>query len=130
MKHAMIAAVLVAAIGMPVIARASADNEASPPSVGTGKAVFARCTMCHSDKPNVRKIGPSLYGVMNRPSASVANFAYSPAMRMYNRKWDAQTLDAFLANPKAEIPNTSMGFTGVKSVKDRQALIAYLAMLK
>lgn len=43
-----------------------------------------------------------------------------------NIVWNAQTLDAFLANPRPALPGTSMTYDGVPDRAERAALIAYL----
>jgi cytochrome c len=95
-----------------------------------GKVVFNKCMACHSVKEGENKIGPSLHGVVGRPSHSVANFNYSPAMKAYDVTWDQATLDHYLIDPRATVPNTKMIFPGLKVEQDRQNLIAYLDTLK
>nr|WP_087576209.1 cytochrome c family protein [Sphingomonas sp. CDS-1] len=92
-----------------------------------GKAVFARCMACHSVDPGVNRLGPSLAGVLGRPSGTVAGFAYSPAMKNAKIRWDAKSLDAFLTKPATKVPGTKMIFAGLPNPADRANLIAYLA---
>ncbi|AEG48687.1 cytochrome c class I [Sphingobium chlorophenolicum L-1] len=92
-----------------------------------GKAVFARCMACHSVDPGANRLGPSLAGVMGRTSGTMAGFAYSPAMKNAKIRWDAKTLDAFLAKPTAKVPGSKMIFAGLPNPADRANLIAYLA---
>jgi cytochrome c len=40
--------------------------------------------------------------------------------------WDYQSLNAFLAKPKAYISGTKMNFAGLKKPQDRANMIAYL----
>ena len=40
--------------------------------------------------------------------------------------WDAETIDAYIADPKGYIPKNKMAFKGVRKEKDRDNLIAYL----
>jgi cytochrome c len=117
------------------LALALACCVASGPAVAAGdpaagKVLFARCSICHSTDAGVNKIGPSLHGVVGRPSATVASFNYSPAMHNAHKVWDEAQLDAYIADPRAVVPNTKMIFLGIKSETDRQNLIAYLATLK
>lgn len=95
-----------------------------------GKVAFAKCGVCHSIKPGENKIGPSLFGIVGRPSHSVANFNYSDPMKAYTVTWDEPTLDHYLIDPRKTVPGTKMIFPGVKSETERSNIIAYLATLK
>lgn len=53
------------------------------------------------------------------------DFRYSPALQDLDIVWDAETLDAWLKNPGAVAPGTSMGFR-VRKPEDRAAIIQYL----
>ena len=44
-------------------------------------------------------------------------------------KWDYAMLDAFIANPKAAVPGTSMGYAGLKDADKRADVIVYLRSL-
>ena len=102
---------------------AAADLEA-------GKVAFKKCALCHTAEAGKNKIGPSLFGVVGRKSASVENYNYSEAMKQFDHTWDAETLDKYLADPRAVVPNTKMIFPGIKDEKERQDVIAYLETLK
>ena len=91
-----------------------------------GKAIFARCAMCHSMKPEVNQLGPSLAGIVGRKAAVVPGFAYSPAMKMSGRVWNPAALDAYLAAPAQAIPGNKMIFAGLANPQDRANVIAYL----
>lgn len=104
-------------------ARADGDVEA-------GKKTFAKCGICHAVEAGKNKIGPSLYGVVGRKSASIPDFAYSDAMKAANKTWDAATLNEWITNPKAMVPGTKMIFAGLPSQTDRDNVIAYLSTLK
>ena len=95
-----------------------------------GKAVFAKCAICHSAEKGVTKLGPPLWGVVGRPSASVAGYNYSDAMKNAHKVWDPATLDVYLTNPRAMVPGTKMIFPGLKDQADRDNVIAYLETLK
>lgn len=110
--------------GLPAAAWAAGDADA-------GKTAFARrCTVCHSVAEGQNKVGPSLHGVVGRPSGQVANFNYSPAMKNAGKTWDEATLDAYLADPKALVPGNRMILAGIKDEAERQNIIAYLATQK
>ncbi|HVJ34660.1 MAG TPA: cytochrome c family protein [Terriglobia bacterium] len=91
-----------------------------------GQKVFVKCQVCHSLDAGTNKIGPSLHGLIGRPSASIANFSYSQAMQNAHVTWDPATLDKYLTNPKAMVPGTKMLFPGLPKPEDRANLIAYL----
>lgn len=95
-----------------------------------GKTVFMKCMVCHSPAQGKNVVGPSLFGIVGRASASVPNFNYSDAMKAANKTWDEATLDVYLTNPKALVPGTKMLFAGMPDANDRANLIAFLATLK
>lgn len=92
-----------------------------------GAQVFRQCAACHSIQPGEHLTGPSLSNILNRPAASVPDFhRYSDALKQAQIRWDATTLDRWLANPTKLVPATSMTFAGLADPKQRQDLIAYL----
>jgi cytochrome c len=95
--------------------------------IAAGKAVSAKCEACH-DLSNAKttKIGPPLFGVVDRPRASVAGFSYSGAMKAKGGNWTYDELFKFLKSPGAYIPGTKMSFAGDSKVEDRINLIAFL----
>jgi cytochrome c len=97
-----------------------------------GQAVFMdNCAVCHSNErgaPN--KIGPNLFGVVGRKSATAAGYMYSPAMMMANLTWDQPTLETYLAGPQKKVPGTKMGFPGFSDPGEEADTIAYLITLK
>ncbi|WBU54205.1 cytochrome c family protein [Paracoccus sp. SCSIO 75233] len=93
-----------------------------------GEKVFAKCKACHTaDSGKADRIGPHLWGVFDRPVASVEGFAYSDAMAGHGGNWTVEELDAYLADPKGDIPGNKMAFAGLKDTADRQNVIAWLA---
>jgi len=104
---------------------------AAPAYADDGPTVFNDdCAVCHSTEPGVDKLGPSLAGVVGRPSASLREYPYSDAMQKAGVTWTKLVLDKYLTNPQAMVKGTKMLFPGIKSAKDRKALIDYLATLK
>jgi cytochrome c2 len=96
-----------------------------------GPTVFNdNCAVCHSTEPGVDKLGPSLAGVVGRPSASLKEYPYSDAMQKAGVTWTKLVLDKYLTNPQGMVKGTKMLFPGIKSAKDRKVLIDYLATLK
>lgn len=114
----------IAAIVLPQPAVQASDGAGVSPS---GEALFRKrtCAACHSLQPGQNRVGPSLAGIVGKPVASVAGYRYSAALKDAAGKWDAQKLDAWLANPKAVVPGTKM-VTRVTSAQERAAIIAYL----
>lgn len=95
-------------------------------NVKTGKKIFKKCKACHTLKEGKNRVGPSLYGIVDKPSGTVEGFKYSDAMATANLIWDADTLTAFLTNPSDVVPKTNMVFPGLKKPQQITDLIAYL----
>lgn len=97
------------------------------PTAKMGEMIFRRCIACHTiEQGGSNGIGPNLYGVVDRPRAALANFAYSNAMKAKGGLWDEAALDAYLEQPMMAIPGTRMAFAGVIDPADRKALYLYL----
>lgn len=96
-----------------------------------GQSVFkTQCSICHAVQPGKNGMGPSLFGIVGRKTASVAGFHYSVGNQNANLTWDEATLDKYLASPKSVVPGTTMSFGGVKDDTKRADLIAYLTTVK
>lgn len=91
-----------------------------------GQKVFGKCKACHKvDGGNAT--GPHLDGVIDRAKGSVDGFKYStPMAGLTDEAWTIEDLDAFLLNPKGEVPGTKMSFAGLPKVQDRANVIKYL----
>jgi len=53
-------------------------------------------------------------------------YKYSAALTNSNIVWTEETLSAWIENPAAVVPETTMAFPGIRGADDRSALIAYL----
>ncbi len=85
------------------------------------------CAACHSWVDGAPAgVGPNLFGVVDRPVASVGSFHYSQALSALGGRWSADRLDAWLLNPQAMAPGTLMGFAGLPDGQQRADLIAFL----
>ncbi|UZW55383.1 cytochrome c family protein [Sphingobium sp. JS3065] len=112
---------------------------APPPDLGTllasadagvGKQKLQLCASCHDfTQGGPNRIGPNLWGIVGRPVASHAGFAYSPAMKGHRGSWDYGVLFEFLGSPGRVVPGTKMSFAGLRKPEDRAAVIKYLATL-
>jgi len=99
---------------------------ASERDVATGERVFrSQCMGCHSVEPERNRAGPTLHGLFGRVSGTLDGFDFSEAMQEAAVEWDRETLDAFLAEPGAVVPDTKMVFWGLRP-DDRRRVIAYL----
>lgn len=94
--------------------------------VGKGAKVYAKCKACHKLEDGAHATGPSLYGIVGRAIGGTDFGSYSGKLGQAGETWDAATLNAFLTKPKSLTPGTSMSFAGLKKLKDRANLIAYL----
>jgi cytochrome c len=94
---------------------------------GAGERLWRQCSACHK-LDGTDGTGPHLNGVVNRPKASVAGFAYSDgAMAQQGQEWTPDNLQKFITSPRDYMPGTKMGYSGMKDIEDRANLIAYLA---
>jgi cytochrome c len=95
-----------------------------------GEKVFAKCKGCHQIGQGAKhRIGPHLNGLFGRKAAGYEDFKYSKSFQRAGAgglEWHADTLDAFLENPRAMTSGTRMSFRGIKDASDRTHLIAYL----
>ena len=66
---------------------------------------------------------------VGRAVGSVGGFGYSDGMKAHGGNWDPEVLNAFLENPKANVPGTKMSFAGLPKPEDRANVIAYLQSL-
>lgn len=120
-----LAAALAAAIA---VQQTHAEPAAADPAqIAAGKKVFdAQCSLCHSVTPGEAGQGPELNGVVGR-AIGVIDFPYSDALKKRgSAPWSVADLDAYLADPQATAPGTSMPIR-MADPAQRAALIAYLA---
>ncbi len=100
-------------------------------SAEAGAILSKKCSSCHSvAKSGPNKIGPHLWGVVERAKASISDYKYSAALSSKGGKWDIESLAAFLHKPSAYAPGTKMGFMGFAKPEELANIIAYLETLK
>ena len=62
-------------------------------SAAEGAKVFKKCAACHSiSEGGGNKIGPALWGVLERPAGSLPDYKYSKAMAAYEKKWSVEDM--------------------------------------
>jgi cytochrome c len=109
---------------------AGSATAASAADTAAGQQIFkAQCGICHSVAAGVNGIGPTLLGVVGRSAGSAPGFQYTADHKKLGVTWDAATLDKYLTNPRAMVPDTTMIYAGLKDDADRANLIAYLETL-
>jgi cytochrome c len=96
--------------------------------LANGEAQFGLCKSCHTvvaGGPNMT--GPNLHGVVGTKAATQpADYKYSDALKAANITWTPETLDTWITDPKAMVPQTKMTFVGLKDANARRDVIAYL----
>ncbi len=99
-------------------------------SLENGKKIAKQCSACHSFDNSMKiKVGPPLWSVVGRKSASISDFKYSKALNDYKKDWSIEELFYFFENPKEYIKGTKMIYKGLKKESDRIDLISYLISL-
>ncbi|HEY4923526.1 MAG TPA: cytochrome c family protein [Roseiarcus sp.] len=95
-----------------------------------GESDTKPCQACHSfDKGGPAKVGPPLYGVVGRPVASIAGFAYSDVLKGMGGDWTYDRIFTFIKSPKTMEPGTKMTFPGESEEHKRADILAYLQTL-
>lgn len=117
-----------ALLALPFLLATAGAFAAEPEAdVAAGQKIFEHtCRNCHSLEVGVNKVGPSLWHVVGRPSASVEGYEYSPAMRALHATWTAEALNVYLQNPRGDVHGAKMFFKGLADAQDRARVIAYL----
>jgi cytochrome c len=122
MRKSLIAVALLVAAANP----AFADGDPA-----AGEKIFTQCKICHQIGPNAKNmVGPVLNGVIGRKSASYPGFAYSPAYKKAAEEGmvqDHETITRWLKGPSKFVPGNKMTFAGLKTDKDIEDVLAYIA---
>jgi cytochrome c len=114
-------------VGLLLAGSATAALAADPTA---GEKIFkAQCGICHAVTAGENRIGPTLFGVVGRPAGGVPGFNYTADHKKLGVTWDAATLDKYLTNPRAMVPDTSMVYAGLKDDAERADLVAYVETL-
>lgn len=127
----------IAAPEQPASASAANAAEVAPietrlagADVDRGKSISKACISCHTlEKGGANKVGPNLWGVVDRSRASEPGYNYSAAMKSRGGKWTFDDLDKFLAHPQNYVAGTKMAYSGIQDPERRADLIGYLRTL-
>ncbi len=125
--------------GYPLEGGAEAGETASAPEVpmatmlatadpAKGAEVFKQCATCHTvAQGGANGIGPNLYATVGEAVAQgKAGFAFSDALKSHGGKWDFDTLNEWLKNPRKFASGTKMTFAGLSKAEDRANVLVYL----
>jgi cytochrome c len=95
-----------------------------------GLEVALPCRACHSvDREGKTILGPTLWGIVGRPKASVAGYRYSDALSALGGTWTYAELNDYIAHPAWTVPGIAMKMAGIHDTKDRADIIAFLRTL-
>lgn len=99
-----------------------------------GQSAFRPCAACHTaEEGGANRVGPNLWGIVNRPVATHEGFSYSAGMREFSQggsvSWDYEHLSEFLKSPRNYVSGTSMAFAGIRNPQQEANLIVYLRTL-
>jgi cytochrome c len=95
-----------------------------------GEADAKVCGACHNFEEGAgAKVGPDLYGIVDRPKGSAAGFDYSAGMKAKGGNWTFADLNEFITKPSAYVSGTKMGYAGQENPEKRAEILAYLRTL-
>ncbi len=119
MKRLTIAALATIALLLPALAQ--------PGDAARGQQAFRACVPCHSLAPDRNMTGPSLADLWGRKAGGLPSFKrYSEALKASEIIWDDRSLDGWLTDPDQMVPDNEMPFNGIKDVRARADLLAFL----
>jgi len=99
-----------------------------------GKKLFKKCKACHSIKAEKHKIGPSLFGVFERPAGTASGFKRYKGLKGADWIWEEKSLDEYLKDPKLFVKTRtnkrSSMILRLKKERDRRDIIVYLKSLR
>jgi cytochrome c len=113
---------------LPLLTFASLSSAlAAQGDASRGQQDFRACAPCHSLEPDRYMTGPTLATLWGRRAGGLASFErYSEALKSSGIIWDDRSLDGWLTNPKAMVPDNDMRFEGIKDARVRADLLAFL----
>lgn len=118
---------LLLGMAIHVTPAAAQDSPQGNQGAGSDKAAFNNhCRTCHSPREGDNRLGPALGKIIGQKAGTRPGYSnYSAAMRNSGIVWDEETLDRFIADPDAVVPNNNMKpFKGVTDPEVRKRIIA------
>jgi cytochrome c len=96
-----------------------------------GQQVFMRwCLPCHDAGEGAKiKLGPPLNGLDGRQAGTWEGYNYSDATLGSGITWREAVFIEYVESPMQKVPGTRMAFAGLREVRDRNDLWAYLSRL-
>lgn len=106
---------------------ASAPVRGEPAKAGP-EAFNNNCRTCHSAKEGDNRLGPSLNRIIGRKAGTAPGYPnYSQGLKNSGITWNETTLDKFITNPDAVVPNNNMKpFKGISDADVRAKIIEFL----
>lgn len=111
------------AVGLAVLISIPRPGLAADDVASGGMLYENKCGGCHSVDGD--RIGPRHRNVVGRRVASVAGYAYSPALKKLGGAWTSARLDQWLSGTQKMAPGSKM-YLGIDDPAQRRAIIAYL----
>ena len=103
------------------------EEELALASVDSGAKLSRKCTACHSlNSTGGNRVGPTLWNIVNAPKAKIEGFSYSASLSSLGGNWTIQDLNLWLKSPKKYAPGNAMSFAGLRKIKDRANMVAFL----
>jgi cytochrome c len=103
------------------------EEELALASVDAGAKLSRKCTACHSlNSTGGNRVGPTLWNIVNAPKAKIEGFSYSASLSSLGGNWTIQDLNLWLKSPKKYAPGNAMSFAGLRKIKDRANMVAFL----
>ncbi len=111
---------LIALLAAPAVAQDEGED---------GELAFNNhCRTCHSTDEGDNRLGPSLHAIIGRKAGSLEAYDYSSALESSDMVWDAEQLDAFIADPQNVVPGNEMRpYGGIAEPEVRSAIVEHLA---
>ncbi|MCB1688707.1 MAG: c-type cytochrome [Halioglobus sp.] len=115
--------------GMLLVAGSLSAQQAMPAGdPAKGRLVFGPCRTCHYPEAAMgHNNGPNLHRIFGKVVGTQPGFDYySDAFKAAGFVWTPELMFAWLENPMAMFPTSSMMSLGVPDAQQRADLIAYL----